>query len=773
MLIFLVWEISLFSFYSIYNSLYTHGCLPPRQSPSLSFIWRHSKFRHLVCVRLAFSMLCSVCDRFDIRASFLDYMNSGDSRQSQPYEHHRGFVDLFTAVNQGCNLCAVLWKACSGRQSVNLRSQGNRPADQLYLEVGSSSASKSYLSLVRKNGDSWSRLVSLEIYAVHDHVPPECPESFRGTTCESGEPEGYLRLAAHWLRDCQSSHEGCRQFQRPKKLPSRVLDLNALNDDVRLCQTDGTEGNWVALSYCWGGKSSYMLRKVCLEDWVGHMSLNDFPQTLRDAVLITRRLGLRYLWIDALCIIQDDPDDWTQEASQMAYIYQNATISIAAADSPAARHGILKFHDVTDMECQLDWKTPESEKLYRVALSRDATWNTSIKNCPLDSRGWTLQEAILSPRILLFAADCIAWECPEQCFDDHGREWPAYRPSLSYRDKYLICGLTQAPVVFNQSNLFRRLAEKAYYHTAKTVYDVANRLPPDLQTLFAVLTEHSGTSGGLLMKGDLFGLPDHAASRDLAEKHSQFRHQWREISSEYTKRHLTVPSDMLPALSGLARTFKDVLGEEYLAGLFGGKRLLNDLAWVRMAGSTSEVVTDVPPSTPGYRVPSWSWASIRGGRVYYLDAQPETPWRLDKSLRVLSTRVQALGPDPFGQTAGGCIELRAPFELIPTPVALETTSRTAGNIILEPLQKRAAQSKDFWAELRQQHLEVAGQKFAALLWSDKYEVWILMIVESTGNAEDEYRRIGLLEYHPGSDLTAGESKALRALAWKRRRIRLV
>ena len=718
-------------------------------------------------------MLCTTCESFDIRLSFLDYVKSGEAHRSKPYKHHRGFVDLHAAVQQGCDLCAVLWKAWCRHHSLPPLSQGDRPADQMWLEVASSTKDKARLELVQRNGESRSGLVSLEVYAVHDRVPPECQELFRGTTCESGEPDGYLKLAASWLRDCQSTHEGCRQFQRQTKLPTRVLDVSTADEVVRLVGTEGTEGTWAALSYCWGGKSSYMLRKDCLEDWSRRMSVNGFPQTLRDAVLITRRLELRYLWIDALCIIQDDPDDWAKEASRMAYIYQNATVTIAAADSPTARNGILKYHDMTHMECQIDWRAPESGLAYRVALSRDMTWNTSIKNCPLDSRGWTLQEALLSPRILLFAADCIAWECLEHDFDDHGREWPEYRPSLSYRDKFLIHGLTQAPVEFNQSNPLRKLAEKAQYHTAKFVYDTSNRLPPDVQMLIGTLTNHLSTNSRLLTTGEHFGPPDHAASRDAAEKQSQFRHQWREISSEYTKRHLTVPLDVLPALSGLARAFKGVLIEDYLAGLFGGKRLLNDLAWVRTADSTDAAAPSAPPSPPGYRIPSWSWASIQAGRVYYLDAQPETEWTMNKSLRVLSAHVQALGPDPFGQTAGGCIDLRAPFEHIPSPVTLETASGAAESIVLEPLRKRTEAFKDFWAELRQQHREVAGQTFAALLWSDTYGVWILMVVESTGEAEHEYRRIGLLEYHPGSDLTAQDAKALRALAWRRRQIRLV
>jgi hypothetical protein len=115
-----------------------------------------------------------------------------------------------------------------------------------------------------------------------------------------------LAIAVGWLKDCMTTHTTCRRLNRDnKQLPTRVIDVGSPegNHEPRLIVTNGACGSWAALSYCWGGDSNFILNARNMLHMLSGIPLESFPATLRDAVYVTRRLGLRYLWIDALCIL--------------------------------------------------------------------------------------------------------------------------------------------------------------------------------------------------------------------------------------------------------------------------------------------------------------------------------------------------------------------------------------------------------------------------------------------------------------------------------------
>jgi hypothetical protein len=116
-----------------------------------------------------------------------------------------------------------------------------------------------------------------------------------------------------------------------------VLDVGISNDDrVRLVhRNDISSGQpFATLSHCWG--TSYMPKadRSNLHQLVAGIDSSYFMKTFLEAISITRKLGLRYLWIDSLCIIQDDKDDWNNEASLMSLVYRYCFINIAATGSP-------------------------------------------------------------------------------------------------------------------------------------------------------------------------------------------------------------------------------------------------------------------------------------------------------------------------------------------------------------------------------------------------------------------------------------------------------
>lgn len=130
------------------------------------------------------------------------------------------------------------------------------------------------------------------------------------------------------------------------------------------------------------------------------------PQTLQDAVHVTRMLGLQYLWIDSLCIIQDSADDWQREASQMADIYINAYCTIATTRAEDGDEGFLQPR--SQRQCVA--VRPSKGVPYYVCEVID-DFGHDVENSTLNQRGWVLQERVLSPRTIYFAKSQVYWEC--------------------------------------------------------------------------------------------------------------------------------------------------------------------------------------------------------------------------------------------------------------------------------------------------------------------------------------------------------------------------
>src|ERR1700737_4722429 len=139
-----------------------------------------------------------------------------------------------------------------------------------------------------------------------DRVPPDGRDILgRAVYEDPASPEG-LDVATEWLRTCLDDHNAyCKASRRVEdRLPTRVIEVGHDSHHPRLLATKGRVGSWIALSYCWGGNSPFVLTENTVEDLRRGVPLSNFPATLRDAVVITRRLGVKYLWVDALCIQQ-------------------------------------------------------------------------------------------------------------------------------------------------------------------------------------------------------------------------------------------------------------------------------------------------------------------------------------------------------------------------------------------------------------------------------------------------------------------------------------
>ncbi|RSL95756.1 hypothetical protein CEP52_011912 [Fusarium oligoseptatum] len=311
-------------------------------------------------------------------------------------------------------------------------------------------------------------------------------------------------LVSEWLEDCEQNHKTCKK--PTPNLPTRVLFIGS---DVRLphlYEGQNEEARYTALSHCWGGGEHHppsTTRKTLAKhkeaiDWA------DLPQTFTDAMEVTRLLGIEYIWIDSLCIIQDDADDWVRESANMANIYQQAVLTISAdgaADSyaglfntvskrTAAEPKKIQWTDGSheqDLYTRLTDLPPKSVRTHSIAT-------VNIEENPLRGRAWALQEWLVSSRVVHFTKGELIWECKK-------------------------------------------------VHRCEC----------------QVVAKECSSNWTIQTKSQFIG---------FHRKRNHTMVNWQGVVREFTNRLITKDTDRLPALSGIAALAKPNAADDYLAGIW-------------------------------------------------------------------------------------------------------------------------------------------------------------------------------------------------------------
>jgi hypothetical protein len=336
-------------------------------------------------------------------------------------------------------------------------------------------------------------------------------------------------LANFWLQRCVNGHEKCKKLaQADPKLPTRLIDLGSKADAVqpRLCHSVDLPhcSKYATLSHRWVGTVMPMLTFTNLQHWLNAIPVSNLSLTFKEAMEATKRLGLRYLWIDSLCIIQDSEEDWRRESAAMGDIYRNSYFSIsAAAGQSITNQGLFMQRDPRDVypcvvkPLHLLCKGRDFQAWY--CFPRDL-FEQNVTNSPLFARGWVVQEHILAPRILHFTKQQLFWECTE----------------------LQACESLPAGVLDTKKMRQKKLG----IDVCSSEVQVSYRNSPYMAT-------------------------------------SERQFLWNEVVERFSKTELTYPDkDKLAALSGLAKAIG--ISSEYLAGLWKD-HLVFHLMWGRYAGS--------------------------------------------------------------------------------------------------------------------------------------------------------------------------------------------
>lgn len=218
-----------------------------------------------------------------------------------------------------------------------------------------------------------------------------------------------------WLSVCASRHEKCNKYLGSiTSLPTRVLKIGALESDIVYLEQHDNSSHlskpYAALSHCWGTGQPFITTSETIEERQEGIHVNQLPQTYQDAITVARAIGLQYIWIDSLCIIQNDLLDWQHEAAKMASVYRNANIVIGAANASADSEGFLHRRK-TEMasfgeKIHVSLLPPKAQRL--------SDESEPVKEEPLSARAWTLQERYLPHRMISYGKNHVFWECSEK-----------------------------------------------------------------------------------------------------------------------------------------------------------------------------------------------------------------------------------------------------------------------------------------------------------------------------------------------------------------------
>jgi hypothetical protein len=221
--------------------------------------------------------------------------------------------------------------------------------------------------------------------------------------------DGTLDLIEHWLAEYPCNHSACvaARVNDREEILHGVRFLQITDPHTILLREDMVPYQYACLTHCWGG--SEIIPKTTVANKAIHiergLSVGSLPETFRETVHVCHRIGIDFVWIDSLCIVQDGDWDWRSQAARMADIYAESTLTIAAAKASDPTGGLFSDIDKVHRGAHL----PGFTNVYVRKMTPENIF-LHKRFSTLERRGWTYRELVLSPRIIRFEANQVSWE---------------------------------------------------------------------------------------------------------------------------------------------------------------------------------------------------------------------------------------------------------------------------------------------------------------------------------------------------------------------------
>jgi hypothetical protein len=552
--------------------------------------------------------LCSKCDRLVSNSSLLVGAPWVLVRPSEI--HHFYFLPDLRVSSETCHLCSLFWHSLKSidRSSITHPTQplaaakkAQKPSDISLSEgmrIGpkemstSPSLPKAIYKLqpiqkVERQGDTYLRvkiwkqshclrksvlrmqicgdpISTSEVLKVENARASNDPVRHKCYQSQRTDSKDIIAWAKVLIDQCSEGHELCKaRFVADESrsyLPLRLLDVGgSQGDPIKLINGAELKAElvtYLALSHCWGGPIDAKLYKGNLED-MKTTGVKTLPCNFREAIIVTRGLGERYLWIDSLCIVQDDDQEWEEQSINMGLVYANAKCVLSAAASGNSNGGCFRPRDLFRSDCVLRrrWnralvvRSQERSDLVRL-------FKRKIESAPLTKRGWTFQERYLASRILHFGSGVVLFECNKLIASDHdqgkiGQEYSVRQVIRSDGRLHAAEDIDWARRDIRKTKVVRKTVKVA---TGRNSYKSEMRdvtvMNPDYPRQQATKARLRNDSARLGMRGTFDFLWRYNGT-NFAEQ-IEFHNSWYEMIEHYSSRNLSRSGDKLMAISGVA-----------------------------------------------------------------------------------------------------------------------------------------------------------------------------------------------------------------------------
>lgn len=474
-----------------------------------------------------------------------------------------------------------------------------------------------------------------------------------------------------WLDHCTTSHVACNSLLSPNRtLPKRLIDVGTEDSPPFLCLSSSLplSTQYITLSHCWGKTKVMTLTSGTNAALSSQIPMEDLSETFQDAITITRRLytkyGVRHLWIDSLCILQDSEEEWLAEAPRMAEVYGNCWCNIAATGDGCSliqSGGMFSLRDPKKLEPLILSVSQGSSKTSNFTCFGVERWSDFVRNSRLNKRAWVCQERLLSPRILHFGANEVFWECS---ICRASETFPAGEPFINY---------------------YNNGASETLVRAQSKITTIA-----------------------------------------------EAREAWLDIVAVFTMGALTLTSDKLFAISGLARVFQEKFdGSDYLAGIWRAD-LERQLLW-RVEGM------GIASRSSDYRAPSWCWTSI-DGPIF----SGWAPADGDILIKTLDVSIALGGDDSFGAVIAGALRIQC--RLLKASPARDTHYFPGLRLSIDRGFNEIAFHSDEYispeSDMDQSLYAVPVSLQEAIYDDGKGFILQGLVLEATGVVRGQYRRVG-------------------------------
>ncbi|KAM5357297.1 hypothetical protein ACJZ2D_016408 [Fusarium nematophilum] len=674
-------------------------------------------------------VLCDRCQKFTTNSRLIMGSRLPFVRLTEWYTHH-GSIDSLRASaasedSRSCNVCNILWHSISDKGTKTLQEENKKGAFKVKVWEERPLSLYTYVQLFKNGREVGARLL-VHREKLFQKPSPSLSEAYT-------ESPAHFQQAGQWLRECRRSHENCGNTKYPIPLPTRLLYIQgpspgALTPRVKLVETANSNINdeYVALSYCWGLKhmaeQPFLLRRgnylSCLED----INFSKLSRTMQHAIVITHQLGFSYLWIDSLCIIQQDPapeesatpspsvtpatsvdpaldsvldsaTDWKNESRKMARVYSNATCTIAATASTSGDGGCFRKRDLPSLRPYKIGRSPPrdaaSEHIY-IRCDDVFDFERYVDRAPINRRGWVFQERILSRRILHFGERIINWECRQRSASEVSPDGYVYKKYPDdFRDHYApkVTGVETRDQLMEAEREVRGLTwagDEGVRRRPPPPKDDPDDPPSEgvdwhSRHRFWKDIRKASTDDWNEDVGDGSGF---RAAFDRLQRHnfpdlvgtSSFSYNWYELVETYTRGELSFSNDKLVAMSAISQEIARLRGYNYVAGLWR-ESLLTDMLWFVANGPAERLpmeseqrpsanMAQTSDSDDSLLFPTWTWASLEG--TVSIDLLPENSLGMIGAKTTLAT-VQdvSINLPPGGDTSSapqrGTVVLRGPL----------------------------------------------------------------------------------------------------------------